>query len=211
MNKIVIVGCGGHAKSVIETIESQGLYEIVGLVGEQNQVGDHVLGYEIIGTDDLLSDVFGRGVANAFIAVGSIGNVTLRKKLVNFCENIGFQMPNVVDKTAIISPRTRMGKGNFIGKGTIVNAEATIGDYCIINTGAIVEHECQIGSFVHIAPGATLSGQVVVGSDTHIGTNATVIQNVKIGDSVLIGAGTVLTKTIASNLKIVGNPWREIQ
>ena len=39
MNKkeIIIIGAGGHAKSCIDVIEQEGKYDIVGLIGVENE------------------------------------------------------------------------------------------------------------------------------------------------------------------------------
>ena len=51
MNPLLVIGCGGHARSLIELIESAAEWRIHGLVGLPEQVGGTVLGYRVIGTD----------------------------------------------------------------------------------------------------------------------------------------------------------------
>ena len=50
---LVLVGGGGHCKSVIDVAESAG-YKILGILDILENVGKKVLGYSIIGTDDNL-------------------------------------------------------------------------------------------------------------------------------------------------------------
>ncbi|MDZ5034748.1 DapH/DapD/GlmU-related protein, partial [Clostridium perfringens] len=61
-----------------------------------------------------------------------------------------------------------------------------------------------------IAPGVTLSGGVKVGRNSHIGTNSTVIQGISIGEDSIVGAGTVIIRDVGDNIKVCGNPGREI-
>ena len=48
---LILVGGGGHCKSVIEAAESAGCF-IKGILDIPSQVGEEVLGYTIIGTDN---------------------------------------------------------------------------------------------------------------------------------------------------------------
>ena len=66
-NKIIIIGTGGHAKSVIDVIESTNDWEIIGLIGLKNDLNKSLLGYKVLGTDHDLESI--RKVCiNSFIA-----------------------------------------------------------------------------------------------------------------------------------------------
>ena len=51
---ILIAGAGGHAKACIDVIEATGKYRIIGLIGTVAECGASVLGYQVIGSDDML-------------------------------------------------------------------------------------------------------------------------------------------------------------
>ncbi|WP_352418293.1 acetyltransferase [Proteiniborus sp.] len=210
MNDIILIGGGGHCKSVIDSIEESKEYNIVGILDLPDKVGTEILGVKVIGTDDQLEYYYKNGAKYAFLTVGSIGDVTLRKKLYSISLDIGYRFPNIIDNTAIISEKIQIGHGNYVGKGAIINSDTVIGNNCIINTGVIIEHECSIGDFCHIAPGSVLSGRVIVGRSSHIGTNSTIIQNINVGENTIIGAGSVVIKDIGDNRKAYGNPCREV-
>lgn len=210
MKKLILLGGGGHCKSVIDSIRSRTEYSIIGILDLKENINKLINGVKIIGTDEDLEKYSKEENCYGFITAGSIGNTDLRRSLVNLCEIHNVEITTIIDQTAIVSGASVIGKGVFIGKGAIVNADACIMDHCIINTGAIVEHDCNIGNFVHIAPGSVLSGSVKVGDFSHVGTNSTVIQGVTIGNNVIIGAGTVVNRNVPASRKIVGNPWREI-
>jgi len=42
---IILFGGGGHCKSVIDVIESEGSYKIRGIIDKEEMVGKNVLGY----------------------------------------------------------------------------------------------------------------------------------------------------------------------
>lgn len=208
MDKIVLVGGGLHCKSVIDTIKSSELFDIYGItdINAKNSVGE----IEVIGTDDDLKKIYEKGVKNAFITIGGIGNYRLREMLYKKAKEIGFNIPNIVDKTSIIGSNVFLEEGVFVGKGAIINCDARVGRNCIINTGSIVEHDCILGDYVHVSPKATLCGSVNIGDYTHVGANSVIIQNITIGSKVIIGAGSVVIDNIIDKRKIVGNPGREV-
>lgn len=209
MEKIILVGGGGHCKSIIESINGLKQFKIVGIVDKKLSecIG---VGVDIIGSDDGLDLLYKSGIKNAFIGVGSVGNANIRIKLYNILKNLGYTFPKIIDKTAIVSSSAIIEEGVFVGKGAIINAKTIIEKQCIINSGAIVEHDCKISEFVHLAPGATLSGGVYIGKRTHIGTNSTIIQNINVGNDVIVGAGSVIVKDIRNGVKVYGNPGREV-
>lgn len=52
---------------------------------------------------------------------------------------------------------------------------------------------------------------IKIGNNVWFGGNVTVLPNVTIGDNVVIGAGSVVTKSIPSNVIAAGNPCRIIR
>ena len=210
MDDIILIGAGGHCKSILDSIKSSDEFKVYGIIDKAEVIGKEVYGEKIIGTDDDLKDIFNKGIKNAFIAVGSIGNPKVRKMLYEKIKSIGFNVPVIKDKTAIVAKEVQIGSGTYIGKRAVINSEAYIGENCIINTGAIIEHDCKIGNAVHVAPGAVVCGGVTIKDDSHIGCNATIIQGLNIGEASIIGAGTVVIKNIEPKKKVVGNPSREV-
>jgi len=211
VKKIVLVGAGGHALSVIDSIQSNQKYEIVGITELGYVVGEKVLGYKILGNDAILKSVFDSGVQYAFITVGSIGNTSLRKNLYSMLKSIGFLLPCIIDNSSNIGSDVWLGEGIFVGKNAIVNTKSTIGDMAIINTGAIIEHGCCINEFTHIGPGAVICGDVKIGASTHVGANATIIQGVTIGDNSMIGAGSIVVHDVPSKVIAYGNPCKVVR
>jgi len=211
VKKIVLVGAGGHALSVIDSIQSNKEYEIVGITELGYVVGEKVLGYEILGNDSILKSVFDSGVKYAFITVGSIGNTSLREKLYRMLKSNGFILPAIIDKSSNIGSDVSLGEGIYVGKNSAVNAKSTIGDMAIINTSALIEHSCCIDKFTHIGPGAVICGDVKIGAFTHVGANSTVIQGINIGDHSLIGAGSIVVHDVPSQVIAYGNPCKVVR
>ncbi|WP_349947376.1 acetyltransferase [Lacrimispora sp. BS-2] len=208
--ELILIGGGGHAESIIDTIRGQKKYKITGILDPGKKTGTEVLGIKIIGSDEDLADCFNRGIRNAVIAIGSMGNPGPRRRLYEQCKKTGFELPNIMDISSILSETLNMGEGNFIGKGAIINSGVTIGNGTIINTGAIIEHGCRIEDFVHIAPGCVLCGNVWISANCHIGAHSTIIQGLTIGNDTMIGAGSLVIKNISSNKLAYGSPAKEV-
>lgn len=188
MEDIVIIGYGGHAKSVADCIERSQKYRIVGYTDLCEQRSD----YEYLGTDDALDIVFNKGVKKAVVGIGYLGKDNIRGTLYRKLKNIGFELPVIIDPSAIISQGVSIGEGTIVGKNVVINSGSVIGKMAIINTGAIIEHESVIGDYVHVAVGAVVCGQATVGEEAFVGANSTIIQCRNIAPKSIIPAGMVI-------------------
>lgn len=209
MKRVLLIGGGGHCKSVADAVIRSNEYDEIGIVDPYLKAP--LFGtIQVVGSDEDLQYLLSDGWNDAFVTVGSVGNTSLRRKLFSEILEMGFFIPNIIDPSAIVSEFAQLGKGIFIGKNTVINAGSRIDDAAIINTGAIVEHDCRIGEFVHVSPRAVICGGVEIGKDTHIGAGAAVKQYIRIGNNSIIGMGSVVINDICSNITVVGNPAREI-
>lgn len=201
---ILILGSGGHAKSLIDAIEHQGKYRIAGLVSINQS--DSYRKYHVIGCDDDLELLFRQGIHCAAIGIGFLGVGDLRERLVQKLKAIGFFLPSIIDPSAVIADDVEVGEGTFIGKGTILNSGAHIGNFSIVNSGAIVEHDTCVGNYCHVAPGAVLCGEVALEACSFVGAGSVVLPQLSIGDHSIVGAGSVVLRNISSHEVWVGNP-----
>lgn len=196
MEKILILGMGGHAKSIVDAIEREQKYEIAGyVVNEYNGVVSDKK-YPVLGNDNDLQNLYLQGIHSVAVGIGYLGKSDLRKNIYNKLKEIGYNLPVVCDPSAILASGVSVGEGTFIGKGAILNTDSQVGKMCIINTGTIVEHDCKVGDFSHVAVGTVLCGEVSVGKQAFIGANATVIQGRKVADGCIVGAGEVIRKNV---------------
>ncbi len=208
--KLLLVGGGGHCKSILDSLLSLNEYEEIGIVDKKECFGKQCLGVTIVGSDDDLRDLFLAGYTHAFISIGSIGDSGVRIRLYQLLKEIGFIIPNIIDPTAIVSKYVFMGEGVFVGKKAVVNATSIIGKCVIINSSVTIEHDCEIMDFAHVATGAVLCGGVKVFENTHIGANSTIKQGVTIGPKTLIGMGSVVLNNIRGGIVAYGIPCKEV-
>jgi sugar O-acyltransferase (sialic acid O-acetyltransferase NeuD family) len=188
MKGLLLIGCGGHARSLIELIESAANWQVHGLVGLPGQLGSCVLGYPVLGSDADLP-ALRQECPVAVLAIGQLPDPTRRQRLSVELEQLGFQFPVLVSPHAIISRHAHLGPGTTVGHGVIVNAAARVGAHCILNSRALIEHDVQIGDHCHISTGVLVNGGVHVGSGSFIGSGAILREGLKLPPLTVIGAG----------------------
>ncbi len=201
MQDIILLGAGGHARSVIDSIIAGKKYRVVGY-SDNHEYYDGK--YEVICNDSGLEQLYLSGVHYAFVCIGYLGNNDIREQLYERLKQIGFHIPVIIDPTAAIAVDAVIGEGTYIGKCAVVNSNANVGKMAIINSGAIIEHDCAIGEFTHISVGSIICGGSQVGRAAFIGANATVIQQLNIGERTIIGAGSVVLSDIGADQKKSG-------
>lgn len=206
--KLLLIGGGGHCRSVLDSVLCLNTYENIGII---DNIKNTYVGITTIGTDDDLPSLIKQGWTDAFITVGSIGNTATRIRLYSMIKNLGFNIPVIIDPTAILAKDVIIKEGTYIGKKAVLNSGACVDECAIINTGAIVEHECNIGAFSHISSGSILCGEVNIGASTHIGAGSVIRQQITIENNVLVGAGSVIVHNVPANVTIYGNPGKVVQ
>jgi UDP-perosamine 4-acetyltransferase len=208
--RVVILGAGGHARSVIGALRSRpGDLEPVACTDpDPSRTGAELDGVPIVGGDEKLAELIAQGVPGACLGLGGIGDNRPRQRLFEQARSAGFTLPTVVHAAAQVADAARLAAGAQILVGAIVGPGAEIGENAIVNSGAIVEHDCRIAAHVHLATGCALAGGVVVSDRAHVGIGAIVLQGCTIGAGAIVGAGAVVTRDVSPGAVVVGCPAR---
>lgn len=158
---IIIVGAGGHGKSVADVILQQGFYHLIGFVDDGYPQLLDIWGFPILGkaTIDALSSL--RSKADCLVV--AIGNNSVRESIFKSIAGLNFELPNVVHDTAAISPRSKLGYGCVIMAHTSLGAESTLGNGVVLNSGAIVDHNSIVEDFGHLGVNASMAGNTRLG------------------------------------------------
>lgn len=191
MNKIILIGGGGHCKSVIDVIEQQAQYEIAGIVDKPEFINNKILGYTVIGDDSDLEKL-SKKYNYALITVGQIKSPGLRVRLFDLATKKGFLLPSIISPRAYVSKYSKIGFGTIVMHNAIINANVNIGNNCIINSKALIEHDCFISDHCHVSTNATINGGVKIGSKCFIGSNVTTKENTSIEENSFIKAGSLV-------------------
>jgi sugar O-acyltransferase (sialic acid O-acetyltransferase NeuD family) len=185
--KIVLLGGGGHCHSVIDVIEQENKYQIVGIIDKKELFGTNVLGYKIIASDDDLEEIY-KTCKNAIITVGQIESNHVRVKLFNKLKEIGFNLPIIISPIAYVSKHSFIDEGTVVMHHAFINANVKIGKNCIINSKALIEHDVIIEDNCHISTASVINGAVLVKANTFFGSNATSKQSVEISGFIKAGS-----------------------
>jgi len=186
---LILLGGGGHCKSVIEVAESAG-YTILGIFDRPEEVGKAVLDYKVIGVDDDIPQYVDK--AEFVITVGFIKNPALRIKLYNKVKEAGGKLATIVASTAHVSKYATLGEGTVVMHQAFVNAGAQIGNNVILNTFTNIEHDAVIGDQCHISTGTMVNGDCKVGQNVFVGSQTVLANGIEVADDIIIGAGSVI-------------------
>ncbi|WP_456277636.1 NeuD/PglB/VioB family sugar acetyltransferase [Bacillus sp. AK128] len=208
--KILIVGAGGHGRSVYSIIENSfEKYNVVAFVDKyKKSENEHIYGKPILTKS--IEEISGQYVDHGFIL--ALGDNQKRKECFDYIiDNQLLPIYGTYHRTAIIDNTTIIDNGVVISAGAILCTMSHIGCNTIINSGAIIEHESVIGKHCHIGPGVKVGGRVNVGDSTFLGIGSVVKDNVSIGSHVIVGAGSVVVNDIPDYTTVVGVPGRIIK
>ena len=203
MKPLILVGGGGHCKSVLEAAESAG-YSILGVLDLPEEVGKEILSTKVIGTDDDIP--FYVDKAEFVITVGFIKNPTIRINLYNKIKEAGAKLATVIASTAYVSEYAEIGEGTVVLHLAFVNAGAKVGKNVILNTATNIEHDAVIGDHCHISTGTMVNGECKVGERCFIGSQSVLANCISVGDDIIVGAGSFVRKSISEKGIYSGNP-----
>lgn len=204
-NKLILIGGGGHCHACIDVIESGEVFKIVGILDVREKVGQTVLGYPIIGTDDNLPDLINQ-YTSFLITVGHIRSPNIRQNIFTRLIGLGGNLATIVSPHALVSPSSTIAWGSIIMHRATVGPNTHIGSNCIINTCATIEHDCKIGNHVHVSTHTVVNGDCLIADNVFIGSNSTLFQGICIASNIAIGAGSLVVKNISKPGTYFGNP-----
>lgn len=205
MKKLIIVGAGGYAKSVLDSVDYMN-FKMIGYIDDIKSKGESHQGYPVLGNSIDCLDT-----PETYVYFVAIGNNAKRKEWFDRLKANRLSLINVIDKSALISPAATIGEGCFIGKLAILNHGSSVGDNCVINTRALVEHGCCIKNHVNLSTNSTLNGDVICDNGSFIGSGSVINGQVTIGEWALVGSGAVVTKDVKEHTVVVGIPAKEIK
>lgn len=203
MKPLILIGGGGHCKSVIEAAESAG-YQILGVLDMPEDVGKGILSTKVIGTDDDIPSYVDK--SEFVITVGFIKNPATRIKLYNRVKEAGGKLATIIASTAHVSKYAEIGEGTVVLHQAFVNAGAKIGNNVILNTFSNVEHDAVIGDQCHISTGVMVNGDCKVGNSVFVGSQSVLANGITIDDDIIIGAGSFVRKSLKTKGIYSGNP-----
>lgn len=202
---VFVLGAGGHAKMVIETLVSMDRYELYGCL-DTEPTSEQLLGFPIFPENPQTLAKLLDAKAHALVA---LGDNKLRHRVTLKLQELGFSFATAIAQSAYVSPSALVGSGTVIMPKAVVGASAKIGQGVVLNTASSVDHDVDIGDFVHVAPGCHLAGNVRVEQGAMLGIGTCVIPERHIGAWAILGANSTVVRDVPAGTTYIGTPARQ--
>lgn len=180
---LLVLGAGGHGRSVAEAAELSGQFEVVGFLDDALPADTSVLNSAVLGPMANMGD-HRTAVDQAIVA---IGNNAVRERLMQQLALTGFALATVVHPRAIVSPSAVLSVGSAVLAGAIVGTEARLGVGAIVNCGAVVDHHATVEDYGHLGVNASMAGGSVLGRSAWLQAGTT------LGYGLQIAANKIVT------------------
>lgn len=211
MQNVVIFGASGHGSVILDCIEKEGKYKVLGFIDSFKKKGAKINGYPILGSEIDLPYLMEK--YNFFRGIIAIGDNWIRKLVVDRILKISpdFDYVNAVHPKAEIGKNVDIGKGTVLMPGVIVNANSVIGDFCILNTNSSLGHDGRMENYSSLAPKSCTGGNFRLGKFSAVCLGANIIDNITILEHSVIGAGSLVVGNIEDHILAYGAPARKIR
>lgn len=200
---MLIIGAGGFALQLFDDLITSQNKDIVfwsEIEVEFDCLKDH---FKILQTDHEVTEYFTH--VSRFFAVG-IWDIDHRKRLTKKFIELGGELATFISPYTHLSSYITVGAGSILLYDTASEPYVQIGENCIINKKISFGHGAKVASYCSIGPHTLIASNVEIGENTYIGMKAVIQPKVKIGKNVTVASGSIVTKNIADNAVIQGNP-----
>jgi UDP-perosamine 4-acetyltransferase len=206
---ILLIGAGGHAKSLLSLVKLLKL-ELIAVCDPALESGECWNGIPVVEEDGLFDYVKKQDIG-LINGIGYLGIGSKRSEIFNKYKQSGYSFPILIHPHAFVATESMLGRGAQIMAGAVIQPSCIIGDNTIINTGSSVDHDCSVGKNVHIAPGSTICGDVIIGDDCFLGAGCIVSNGITVPPRSIIGAGAVVMQNYEMACTLAGIPAKPIK
>jgi acetyltransferase EpsM len=211
MKNPVLIGASPKTRLILDFLKTENRSEEIGYLIDNNPIKKGTIFYDkkVIGIFEP-EENFEFYKSCTFCISLSERYFPDRLGLLDQIVHLNLDLFSIISKTSVISKSVEMDDCCIVFPRATINSFAKIGKCVTIYTDALIEHDCILHDNVEISPRASIGGGVEIHSNSFIGLGSVILPNLKIGSNVVIGAGAVLTKDVADNQVMVGNPARPI-
>lgn len=153
----------------------------------------------------------------------SLNNVFIHQSSDVQSEDIG--QGTKIWQYAVVLKGATLGEDCNVCAHTFIENDVVIGNNVTLKCGVFLWDGIEVGNRVFIGPNATFTNdgfprskeypddfaRTILEDGCSIGANATILPGLVIGENAMVGAGAVVTKNVAPNTIVVGNPAKELR
>tara|TARA_B100001175_G_scaffold173947_1_gene147638 strand:- start:9749 stop:10405 length:657 start_codon:yes stop_codon:yes gene_type:complete len=200
MKNLIIIGASGHAAEAIDYINFINInsinpkYNIVGLVDNTEHYYKHYgFKYKFLGNANA------HVVDNKIHYVIGIGDINIRKKVIDEYIKKGAKFETIIHPTALVSKTAKIGNGSLISHNVSIGPMAKIGKFCVLNSRSTIGHDSEMGDNNFISPNVVLGGFSKLGNNNMLGTNSCLTPKIIVGNNNKIVAGMTILNNVHDN------------
>lgn len=207
--KVVILGAGPAARYVGYILSYDPEIEVVGFTDRDSSIwGTEIHGKPVLGADEVILDLYAKGVRHAVVG---LGNPQVRSKLRKLAVESGFELINAIHPSAILSPAVKLGTGVVVEAGSVISDNPILDDNVWVGLAVMVAHDTHIGRDSEVGGGAAVGAEVIVGERVMIGMGSVIQSGRRIGDDAIVGSGANVVRDVPARVVVVGNPAKVIR
>ncbi len=208
--KSVIIGAGTYGEVYLAYLQEAGV-DIVGFLDDDPKYkGQLVRGVPVLGAIGLLNTLKQSDGIEAVYC--PLGNNKLRVKFLSMACDLGYETPNYIHPSVIISPHVTIGKGVYILLGTTVMPHTIIGDFVMISMGVHLAHHNVLEEGVFLSTGCNFGASIHARKYAYCGISSTIMTGIhELGEDCLIGAGAVVIRDVPDRAVMAGVPAKVLR
>lgn len=208
--KSVIIGAGTYGEVYLAYLQEAGI-DIVGFLDDDKKYErQQVRGVPVLGPVRLLETLKESDDVRAVYC--PLGNNKLRVKFLMYARELGYEIPNYIHSSVIISPNVTIGKGVYILLGTTIMPHTVIKDFVMISMGVRLAHHNVLEEGVFLSTGCNFGASIHANNYAYCGISSTIMTGVhELGEDCLIGAGAVVIKDVPDKAVVAGVPAKVLK
>ncbi len=208
--KSIIIGAGTYGEVYLAYLKEANV-NIVGFLDDNQDLhGKYVKGIPVLGGTDLLSSL--RSTHNIEAVYCPMGNNKLRVKFLELARSLGYETPNYIHPSVLISPNVTIGIGVYILLGSKIMPHTEIHDDVMISMGVNIAHHSVLEKGCFLSTGVNFGASIRAKKYSYIGLSATIMTGLHtLGEDCLIGAGAVVIKDVPEKAVMAGVPAKVLR
>ena len=208
--KSIIIGAGTYGEVYLAYLQEAGR-DIIGFLDDDSKYeGKEVRGVPVLGPISLLKTLKDTDGVEAVYC--PLGNNKLRVKFLMMAQELGYETPNYIHPSVIISPHVTIGKGVYILLGTTIMPYTEIKNYVMISMGVHLAHHNILDEGVFLSTGCNFGASIHAKKYAYCGISSTIMTGIhELGEDCLIGAGAVVIRDVQDRAIMAGVPAKVLR